>query len=108
MPSNTGPSQITSTTIVSQTATKDIVTAATGKAVYVYSGMLMASATVTIDLQDGTTSLTGVMTLVAGTRIPFPPNPDGSPIFTTTQGNAFHAVQVGAGTVSGYFRTFQG
>jgi hypothetical protein len=96
------------TTKVSFSSTADIVAAVTGQRVYVYDGEIVASAGVTVDLQDGSTSLAGVMTLIAGTPLQFKPRPDGMPIFTTTLGNAFHAVQVGAGQVSGYFRTFQG
>jgi hypothetical protein len=95
-------------TPVSLGATGDIVAAVTGQRVYVFSGEITAAAPVTVDLQNGSTSLTGVQSLIAGVSMPFPPTSDGQPIFVTALGAAFHAVLGGSVQVSGYFRTFQG
>ncbi len=48
------------------------------------------------------------MTMITGVPLEFRPRADGAPIFTLTAGNKLNVVQSGAGTVSGYFRTFQG
>ncbi len=101
------PSQ-SKNTPVSMSSTADIIAAVAGQSVYVYGGMLVGSAGVTLDIQDGTTSLAGVMSIIAGTPLYLHPYPDGQYLFKTAAGAALHAVQFGAGQISGYLRTFQG
>ncbi len=96
------------TTKVSIAATGDFVAAVAGQCVYCYDGMLVAANSVTLDIQDGTTTLAGVMSLIAGVPLYLEPRADGMPIFTTTAGAALHAVLGSGVQISGYLRTFQG
>ena len=95
------------TTAVTQTATGDAVSAVAGQAVYLFSGFLVASATLTLTIRDGTTALTGAMTMIAGVPYNLRELTSGQPHLVTTAGNALNLLQSGAGTIAGWVKTAQ-
>lgn len=78
----------------------------TGQKIYVYSGMIVAAGAMTTTLKDGTTTLTGAMTMATGTPLVFRPTVDDRPLWIIS-GN-FVLNLSGATQVSGYFYCAQG
>ncbi len=86
----------------------NVVAAVAGQRVYVFSGCLVTAGTMTVDVRDGaTTSLSGVMSLVAGQPLLLEGNSDGSPLFTTTAGNVLNLQTSGVTQVSGWLKVVQ-
>lgn len=94
--------------IINQTnaATVALVSGVSGQKTRAYRFFVSASAnTATVQFLDGTTALTGAMTLNnSGLSVSF----DGNPYFTTSSGNALNMIVGGAGTVGGRLYYKQG
>ena len=86
--------------VVSATATSTAAIAATASNfIRVYKMMLVAATATTVKFQDGTTDLTGLMTLGAGGGILL--DLDGQPWFTCSVGAQFTVAQSGSSQLSG-------
>ena len=85
--------------ISSTSATITAITGVTGQNIRVYKIFLVVTATVTVKFQDGSTDLTGAMSLANNGAITL--DLDGQPWFTCTRGNSFTIVQSSTTQVSG-------
>lgn len=79
--------------------TTAVVAAVAGKIIRVYKVLLVAAAAQTLNIEDGATPLTNVMTFATG--IPLVLEFDQAPWFTTTAGNALNFVTTTTGQLSG-------
>ena len=78
-----------------------------GQKIFVYAGVLTAAGAVTATFKDGSTALTGAMSMATGTAVPFNPVPNNYTIFPPISGD-FVMTLGGAVQVSGYFVCSQG
>jgi hypothetical protein len=85
---NTADGQEVQATSVSTNSTGALVAAVAGQKIRVYKMALTIAVTGTVQFADGSTNLTGAMTLNAGT--PFILPHDGNAWFATSLGNAFN------------------
>lgn len=95
--------------IVNTAASGDttLVAAVAGQAIAVVGLLLVAAGAVTVVIKDGSTGLTGAISLVAGQPLVLVPERAPIPWFTTTPGQALVITLGGAVQVSGrvYYRT---
>lgn len=85
--------------------TTPLINGVTDKTIRVYGYLLNAAGAVTAILKNGSTALTGAMSLIAGTPQVVPPGGnkiDPLPLFELTTGNAFNLTLGGAVQVSGW------
>jgi hypothetical protein len=78
-----------------------LVQGASGVQTRLYQMALTAAGTTTVTPLDGTTALTGPMTMIAG--VPFILNFNGEPWFSASIGNTFSFSNSGAVQISGRF-----
>lgn len=92
---------------VATAADQTIVGAVAGQAIQIVGLVLVAAGAVTVTPKDGSTALTGAISLVAGQPFILVPERAVIPWFTTTAGQAFVLNLGGAVQVSGrvYYRT---
>jgi len=83
----------------STAADQTVIAAVSGKQIKVYALNLVAAGATTVTVKDGSTALTGAMTLATGVPITYEAGP--FPWFVTSQGNALVINDSGAVQVSG-------
>jgi len=88
---------------VNITSSTDVLAAVAGQNYLIYAINLQASATLTLQFNQGTgpTALEGARTLVAGVPLDLDMLPDMRPRFTLPANAKFTLTQTGAGTISG-------
>jgi fumarate hydratase class II len=97
---------LTTTKIDIATST-DVINGLTDKVISLFSGFLVAASTVTLTIKDGSTALTGAMTLIAGVPFTLGSQASGYPYLTTTAGNALNFTLSSGVQVSGWIKTTQ-
>lgn len=89
---------------VDKSASGDLVAAVAGQRIRIYALFIVASATATIIFKNGSTALTGEMTMIAGVPYNCMEQAMGAPYFECSTGNAFVGTITGTVQVSGWIQ----
>ena len=93
-----GPIEITASYTKTTAATNDVIAAVTGKKIIVTSLVLVCAAANSVNWEDGTTDISGVMSFAANGGYSL----SGSRLLETTAGATLALTQTGATVVSGH------